>query len=386
MNTVPRSTSGRFEKCSACGADRTLSEVLNRTAYAGLTLQRDDGSFAPGHNGPHRDPEQPVRNTGHWLITLLAAHRATGDDRFVRAAESAARYLKHPDRRPGGFSIHHRDTPGKDRCNGLMGPAFSIESLACAAMHKNDQGAWALARHLVDQHGYDEDVGLWRIREIDGSEPGIDWTINHQIWFASAAAVTMQATGGRGLEQVEDFLNRLPTTMELRGNGRVAHVSPAALSRRQRVRRAFRVLDAEARQREIAYHFFNLYPLAILREVLPSSTFWGSRQLRRMRSYENSDEYQRAASDPSFVQPYCPAGFPFSFGERVFVDQVFGPSDLDVQQHNIGVQISRTLDVPSMLFTKGSIDPVTQAARAYELTRLQDVALPFCAVCSKDES
>jgi hypothetical protein len=53
---------------------RTLYDFLGSAADRGLRFQKEDGSFPPGYNGSYDDPETPVRNTGHWLITFLKAY------------------------------------------------------------------------------------------------------------------------------------------------------------------------------------------------------------------------------------------------------------------------------------------------------------------------
>ncbi len=50
-----------------------LSNIIQQSSKAALQIQSDDGSFPPGHNGPYHDQETPVRNTAHWLFTMLKA-------------------------------------------------------------------------------------------------------------------------------------------------------------------------------------------------------------------------------------------------------------------------------------------------------------------------
>jgi hypothetical protein len=46
----------------------TLHDIIKSAAHYSLVVQREDGSFPPGHNGPYFNPEIPIRNTGRWLI------------------------------------------------------------------------------------------------------------------------------------------------------------------------------------------------------------------------------------------------------------------------------------------------------------------------------
>ena len=44
-----------------------LWDLIVKSADKGKELQAGDGSMPAGHNGPHNDPETPVRNTAHWI-------------------------------------------------------------------------------------------------------------------------------------------------------------------------------------------------------------------------------------------------------------------------------------------------------------------------------
>ena len=72
----------------------SLHEVIVSSASAALTLQRDDGSMPAGHNGPYYDPETPVRNTAHWLITFSRAYELSGAERFLDAVRGSS-YQRH---------------------------------------------------------------------------------------------------------------------------------------------------------------------------------------------------------------------------------------------------------------------------------------------------
>ena len=361
----------------------TLHSAIFELSEAGLPLQRADGSTPPGHNGPHGDPELPSRNTGHWLLNWSFTGTRTGERRFIDASHRAIDYLLKPERRPGGYTFHHRNREGKDRCNGLMGPAFSIESLAEGGARVGREDAIKLAAELAAMHPYQAGMGLWSVREIDGSVRDVDPTLNHQIWFAAAVAMSDIARGATVSGEVRSFVEMLNHTMVLRPNGRSRHLAEkgerggrlSKLARKLGLTRDQPDPGPGERKREIAYHLFNLYPLALLRRAVPVSSFWQSEKLARALAYLESDEYVTATSDPEFVRPHIPAGFPLSFAERALTDQVFGPNDARLQRRLLEEQFARTFDFETMLMTKGSIDPVTQAARSYEMTRLADVAL-----------
>ena len=95
---------------------------------------REPGKYLiPGHNGPYNDPETSVRNYGHWLITFSKCFELTGKQIYLEKVREFAEYLISKESHPFGFSFHHRLTGGKDKCNGLIGQAWRVGALCCAA-------------------------------------------------------------------------------------------------------------------------------------------------------------------------------------------------------------------------------------------------------------
>ena len=103
--------------------DITDCAVRNPVAY-----------IKPGHNGPYKDVETEARNKSHWLITLIKAYDITHDTKYLNLARDLADYLISDEVRPHGFSFYHRSKDGKDKCNGLIGQAWTLEALAKASL------------------------------------------------------------------------------------------------------------------------------------------------------------------------------------------------------------------------------------------------------------
>ena len=87
---------------------------INITANASATQDHSAGSMPAGHNGPYHDPETPVRNTAHWLITYLKAFELSGESRFKIAAEKCVQYLTDDGspRKNHTYLMRHKE--GKD--------------------------------------------------------------------------------------------------------------------------------------------------------------------------------------------------------------------------------------------------------------------------------
>lgn len=361
-----------------------LFALLVESARAGIDLLHDDeGSMPPGHNGPYHDQETAVRNTGHWLITFLKAYEVSGNTQFREAALRALNYLHSNSARPMEATFWHRKNPKKDFCNGLIGQAWSIEALAVAADALEDDDSQALAEEVFLLHPFDNETGLWRRVNVDGSYFTIDSTFNHQLWFAAAGALLLPRHEASVAERVTRFMDTLPDNLTLYPSGLIRHPLTRQqlhpVGRRAQLRTFLGdLLGTEKPQpnrdglyhKSIGYHAFNLYAFALLKERLPNHPFWHSRQVKQMLAYVDSDGFVSGLEGNKYGYPYNPAGFEVAYALEVFLGD-----NLTQQERWVSEQLRRCYDWDSHMMSRGTEDPVTHAARVYEATRLPDLKL-----------
>ena len=369
------------------------ADLMVLVAGRAIDSQLPDGSMPAGRNGPYGDPETSLRNSGHWMHTFLKAYSLTGESRFEDAAHRIAGLLLRPEMRPGGHTFHHRTAPGKDHCNGLVGQAWTIESLALAWSHFHSAEHLALALDVYGAHGFDNEHGLWRICEIDGSSRGFDPTLNHQLWFAAAAARLLES-GAPDLRLALDvFLERLPGNMLLFPNGLIYHLIPHLQSQRRRIamipsrvfgsslfprsllRRRAVANAASPYMKCVGYHAFCAHALAMLKLRIPSHSFWRSSSADRVARYLLSREYASLIKDERrYGFPYNAPGFEVPFA----VSMLTGSTDVEASQLAsswLTAQALRTFNPDSRRFDKGTADPATLTARIYEMSGLPDQVL-----------
>lgn len=362
-----------------------LRDVLIKSAEAALDLQAESGAMPAGHNGPYHDPETPVRNTSHWLVTFLSVEKITGEDRFRTAADQAVTYLLSQDARPGGHAFLHRKNENKDRCNGLIGQAWTIEALAEAV----DTGLRAknvreVAAETFLKHPFREDLALWRRVEPDGQVLPYDRTFNHQLWFAAAGGLLVDAAGRETVPKVDHrvrrFLNRLSQTIRIYDDGLVRHPLQPEFETRERLsllqpgewrllkNEVFSALRPQSsrqqlRSKAVGYHSFNLYGLALLKTTYPDHIVWDHDKINRALAFIRSEAYQSRIEDNEYGYPYNPPGFENAFALKILGDEA-GLSRW------IEKQINRCYDPESGLMRGCSEDITTEAARVYEVARL----------------
>jgi len=357
-----------------------LSELVVRTAEAGAGMQRPDGSFPPGHNGPYGDPETPVRNTAHWSITLFEAARLSGQPMLFDAARHAASYLLEPEARPMAAAFLCRTNPEKDFSNGLIGQAWVIEALVTAARETSESCFLDLAREVFLRHRFSAQDSVWHRLDVDGSQAPIDRTFNHQLWFAAAGAMIDSSPEDEIGSMVRRFLDGIQGgLLRCHPTGRIEH-SLGPLDTWAVTRRALGSLlrrsSARLRQptgladKEIGYHAFNLYGFALLHGCIPDHRLWRwPRLLRCLRFVEHPDF--EASINGTYGGPYNPVGFETAFALERF-SEIAGLDRSQVPRW-IRKQLDHCYRPSARLMERNTTDPATLAARFYEVTRLEDL-------------
>ena len=387
----------------------SLYELLEQATDNAIETQRADGSLPGGHNGPYHDPETPVRNTAHWLITFLKLHDVTGEKRFFEAARDAAEYLQTTEARPNNFTFIHRSSEDKNRCNGLIGQAWTIEALAIASEQLDDPRLASLAEEVFLLHPFDERLGLWKSVEIDGERLSFDGTFNHQLWFAAAGGILAHhpAVSNRIHHRVITFLDRIGSNLGLYDSGLIRHGLKATnspgralrLLRNDRRGRLFFIqligrssltevdflrdlvrhpvvplrrpplAEEYLRQKAVGYHSFNMYAMGLLHGEYPDHRFWESEKFQRCYEYMRSQEYYTNVGASKYGFPYNPPGIEVPFAIEVFDDE----PDRKLQEQWLGRQFSRCYDAKRHRMSRNNPDPETLTARLYQATRLPDL-------------
>jgi len=368
-----------------------LSSIVSQVADGHLTTIRNDGSMPAGHNGLYRDNETPVRNTSHWLLTFSSLYCITNDDRFKDAAVRTSTYLTGSDARPSRGSFFHRETEKKDRCNGLIGQAWTIEALTVAASAFGRTELADSAEEVFLLHPQDQRTGLWKRVEINGQTLPFDATFNHQLWFAAAGGLlaNLPSTLDRIDAQVRTFLDELETNLRLYPSGLIYHPlkptgSPKRLLHLMRADERGRIgvtfltssVPLPSRRRDlkwkaIGYHAFNLYAFALLKQQYPDHNFWETPKWKRALEYVTTSEYRDAVWRNEYGSPYNPVGF-----EVPFAMEVFGIGTTEERRQLITKQLDRHYNIDTNRMDRNTPDEETLTARIYQATRLEDLSLP----------
>jgi len=367
-----------------------LWDLIVKSAERGRELQAEDGSMPAGHNGPHGDPETPVRNTAHWVITFLKAYEYTGKNEFKKAARQAADYLISKEARPMNATFWCRKNPKKDFSNGLIGQAWVIEALALTSNQLETPTYGEIAERVFLLHPFNEKIGLWQGVNVDGSYRSFNMTFNQQLWFATSGILLLKNTKAANEVnfRVQIFLEKFQKHLHIRSNGLICHLIPSQVECKNiisklkyNIKNLRQRYSQQGREQEVGYHSFNLYAFALLRKEgkLIDYSFWKSHKFRSILQYLITQEYEDRLLEDKYAFSYNPVGFEVAFALNTFSDYIPTPN-FKLSDEWVHKQIKRHYSSKKGLMCKNTTDPNTLAARIYEATRLPNIEINIEAI------
>lgn len=334
-------------------------------------IKNNVGIMAGGINGPYFDVETPVRNTAHWLITFSLLFDETKDEKFEAASRLLLNFLLDDNVfcRKGVYV--QRQKAGKDWSNGVIGQAWVIESLVIAGKTLGSFEAIERAKRAASSFSFHPKVKAWsRIDSADGKS-AIDYTLNHQLWFAAAKLEADISNVG----EVDKFLDSLELgSFKIRGNGLICHLLYSSSIKAIILR--YRYLFFEKRniskviEKENGYHLFNLYPLARLYLHRPEHSFFQNKKFIHAVNYCISEEFIASLEGNKYAYPYNSPAFEIPFILETFKSFLpLGSEEkvLAIQKKLMDSQLKLTFEKESQLLSLNCPDSQTLTARIYEV-------------------
>lgn len=355
----------------------TLDQLIVQSAREGVRMLSKADFMSGGINGPYKDKETPVRNTGHWLMIFLRAFSITEEKCFEDAAQKCLSYLMSTAARPMNATFWHRCKPEKDFTNGLMGQAWTIEALVTAYKHFKDKSILAVATEVFQLHPYDTNKNGWKIVNVDGSIRDFDVTFNHQLWFAAAGAMLMHENNAQEMPGVLNFIKNIPNNLQLYPDGVIKHIpifylKNGTLDQAWSIYSSIRQTKAKSDYiylKSVGYHGFNLYAIVLIDELLSSADLFSLFKIKKAIEVTYTQKFRDSLNSSKYAYPYNPAGIELSY----LFQQL---SNHQQKEFWLKEQITKTFDFSKGLMTKGQeIDQSTAAARLYEAIRLTDIEI-----------
>lgn len=336
----------------------TAAEALNHYQTYGSEQRFMNG----GYNGPYFDIETPIRNTSHWLVSLSVLYAETGRQAFHDLAVDLCDFLLKPGIYEKQSVLVHRQKSGKDWSNGVIGHAWAIEALVVAGQLLNKKEAFERAQQLANAFSFSSSAKAWIKTDPANCKKRVDYTLNHQIWYA--AAISMLDDVSRDTE-VSAFLDTLNNgAMRIRKNGVLAHLLYTNTLKGWALRGRYKLSELKnwctVTHKETGYHLYNLYPLARLKCHFPEHSIFQSRVLKTALDTAFSKDFVNALDDNKYAYPYNAPAFDYPL-----IANVFG-YNTEIVDKTWQRQFDKTYDAGSKSFSKNCPDPLTLNARIYE--------------------
>lgn len=384
-------------------AAMSLQDFVVHVAERSSNTMDAAGRMPAGHNGPYGDRDTAVRNTGHWLIVFATLARWLDSEYFRERAMRAAQFLLSKEARPFQKSFYHRIDSSQDTCNGLVGQAWTIEALCCAAKVLNDERYSHVAAQVFLMHPFKERCGLWGRMGHEGTHVGLDATFNHQLWFAAAGALLSETDHPEVKNRVRRFMDCLPKNLTVLSQGLVYHPVEHLLDSEIKKRFAWtRLLKRKVRAllkrgegdasgdmpeslfrrrlrekqiyKSVGYHAFNMYGFGLLKQNEPDHPFWTSPEYKKAAEYLLSDAYREELHGNRYGYPYNPPGFevPAAAYMLNLVDDTVVAS---LAERWVNRQLAACYDHGANRFSRNNPDEITLSARIYEVLQLPPLLL-----------
>ena len=332
-----------------------LNDILIGSSLAALKLQREDGSFPEGHNGPWNDLDTPTRVTANWSILLLKTYNLTKNNKIKQAILKAASYLISKKCRPYGQSFLCRNSENKNRCNGLIGQAWTIEALIELGNQLGLYKCLQTAEDVVLKHHFNKKHSLWYDLEIDGSKLGINRTLNQQVWFSVMAYKLFSITENKTIgSNVISFFQSLPKHMHFNGRYITHLIHPLS-----------NFICKEQAKGYISFLLMGLSHLNDFKEPLISKEIsdW-------IRSSVNFLNNNICRLDTRYCWSYNPTGFEVA----ITLHKLKLNSSINID-YWVSEQINRHFNFDTSLMDRNTYDKNTLRARIYEATYLPNLNL-----------
>lgn len=351
------------------------------------------GKVKSGCNGPYNDEETNIRNLCH-LIVITAIENKLSNKKFKNELIKMGEQLLNSAEISGLYVL--RKSSSKDTSNGVIGHAWVIEALLYLYYELNDRKYIERAIKIFEAHKFDYRLGLWKRPSINGTKPTIDFTFNHQLWFAASACELFAATQNIEIkEKLEIFLKKLPSLIRIDRNGLICHNilirNTIIGTLKAKLKRFLDIFNRYINKpsfyyKENGYHIFNVAAFARMYRILPEYEFWNSSKFNAIINYLNSEKLQKELlknnitldkslknniSDKKLKKiniygyPYNVPGFEFYYIKQVFGDKV---STVMTEKY-LSKQIELTYDETTKKFGKFCNDVNTINYRIYEYYR-----------------
>jgi len=336
-------------------------------------LSKSASDYIGGCNGPWKQNETPARVLSHYSILFYEAFKKFGNTSFsAKALELSSAIIN--DWFPMQKTIWHRKGPDVDLPNGLMGQAWSLEALNAAFLLSQDVKYSDAIHLIINNHKFNSVEKLWHITFVDGMHGPIDYTFNHQLWFAAALGELGNALIlDKSKKELEAFLTKINSfrTQPILSNSALRHpcfgYGPKSIFRMGKYQFA-RTRNKDYKFKEAGYHLFNLQAYSRLFKCGFLNQSAEKALVKNINQFVLSDKFFSDLQSSKYSFSYNPPGFELL--ATISNTQTDNQALINLAEQLIQKQFDITFNSELFSFSKNNPDPITLDARVYELAQV----------------
>ena len=373
--------------------ENAYNEKIRKVGNTLIQSYIDNNRVETGINGPYDDPETEVRNLAHLIVISTIELEKYNRSELIPHIINMSNRLLTMKNENGTYCIRQKN--GKDQSNGVIGHAWLVEGLIYAYKATEQIHFLREAERICRFHEFDKKNKLWLIPS-KGTIRNIDYTFNHQLWYAASLAELLQYVRNEELKnQLDIYLSNLKKTLDVKNNGRISHIiykRPSMLKSIKlsilRYKHSFDELlgRPNLRYREAGYHIFNLMAFARLYKLYPNIDLFRSSKFLKTLKYVSEKELSQMLISPkiekdstSNAEKYTTEeksiniyGYPYNVPgfELLYCRKVWGTLlDTNSVDNILNQQFKNTWDDDTLMFGKRCHDKIDINYRVYEYYR-----------------
>lgn len=336
-------------------------------------ISRAASDYVGGCNGPWKQNETPARVLSHYSVLFYEAHKKFENSSYrAKALELSSAIID--DWFPMQKTIWHRKGPDVDLPNGLMGQAWSLEALNAAYLLSQDRKYSDAINLITGNHKFNSAERLWHITFVDGMYGPIDYTFNHQLWFAAALGELGDSIiQKKSKKELQAFLAAINTfrTQPILPNSALRHpcfgYGLKSFFRMGKYQLA-RVKSKDYKFKEVGYHLFNVQAYSRLIKCGLLSPDTKIALEKNINQLVLSGNFLSDLQLSKYSFSYNPPGFELL--ATISNTQIDNPELIKLAEQLIQKQFDVTFNAELFSFSENNPDPITLDARVYELSQV----------------
>ena len=251
------------------------------------------------HNGPYFDNENSTRIILHYYNTVNTLNELSFNEVYEAFLTKVEKLIKDKKLVSNNGVYPFREKKGKDSVNGVLGPAWVLETLVSMYKRTGDNSFLEEAKRIIMSNKYDYKNHVWYTKDTNIINDRIDMTFNHQLWYAAQFGKVAFLLNDKQLINIfSDFMSNLNKLFKINRHGRIHHDLILVGNVKSLMKSNIKVLvynlleifsKPSMKYKENGYHSFNMVAMVDIYNLNRNYKFFTSTKFKKIVDYTFSD-------------------------------------------------------------------------------------------------